>query len=73
MGLGKTIATLALVNSVPYDNFPEPKSDRPYASQTTLIVVPMSLLFSGRVSLRNAIITVAMFVVFIMVKTKKQT
>ncbi|KHC82395.1 DNA repair protein RAD5 [Candida albicans P78042] len=48
MGLGKTIATLALVNSVPYDNFPEPKSDRPYASQTTLIVVPMSLLFQWK-------------------------
>ncbi|RCK54666.1 DNA repair protein RAD5 [Candida viswanathii] len=45
MGLGKTISTLALINSVPYDNAsPLPKSKKPYASRTTLIVVPMSLL-----------------------------
>ncbi|EGW33587.1 uncharacterized protein SPAPADRAFT_71410 [Spathaspora passalidarum NRRL Y-27907] len=43
MGLGKTISALALVNSVPYDTNPE-KSNKPYASKTTLIVVPMSLL-----------------------------
>ncbi|KAL6452653.1 RAD5 DNA repair protein RAD5 [Candida maltosa Xu316] len=45
MGLGKTISTLALINSVPYDNSPsENHSKKPYASKTTLIVVPMSLL-----------------------------
>lgn len=47
MGLGKTIATLALVNSVPKDTeyvgSPNFKNNR-YAFQTTLIVVPMSLL-----------------------------
>ena len=43
MGLGKTIATLALVNSVPYDNAHNLQENR-YASKTTLIVVPMSLL-----------------------------
>lgn len=42
MGLGKTIATLALVNSVPYDSAHVEKNR--YASKTTLIVVPMSLL-----------------------------
>ncbi|KAK6454682.1 ATPase/DNA helicase [Scheffersomyces xylosifermentans] len=45
MGLGKTISALALVNSVPYDlgdGFTG--TNRPYASKTTLIVVPMSLL-----------------------------
>ena len=45
MGLGKTISTLALINSVPYDNSPQLlKPKKPYASRTTLIVVPMSLL-----------------------------
>lgn len=44
MGLGKTISALALVNSVPYDLDPVPSSKRPYASKSTLIVVPMSLL-----------------------------
>ncbi|KAI5951962.1 RAD5 [Candida jiufengensis] len=43
MGLGKTIATLALVNSVPYD-ISEENTKKRYASKTTLIVVPMSLL-----------------------------
>ncbi|KAI5953864.1 RAD5 [Candida margitis] len=43
MGLGKTIATLALVNSVPYDSL-QVKDENRYASKTTLIVVPMSLL-----------------------------
>ncbi|KAG5416992.1 RAD5 [Candida metapsilosis] len=42
MGLGKTIATLALINSVPYDS--SPVEENRYASKTTLIVVPMSLL-----------------------------
>ena len=73
MGLGKTIATLALVNPCRTITLPEPKSDRPYASQTTLIVVPMSLLFQWKSEFEKCIITVAMFVVFIMVKTKKQT
>lgn len=40
MGLGKTISALALVNSCPYDTVLETG----YAHQTTLIVVPMSLL-----------------------------
>ncbi|KAF3991732.1 hypothetical protein FT663_02605 [Candidozyma haemuli var. vulneris] len=44
MGLGKTISILSLVHSVPYDssalNFEPPR----YASKTTLVVVPMSLL-----------------------------
>ncbi|KAI5960598.1 RAD5 [Candida pseudojiufengensis] len=43
MGLGKTIATLALINSVPYDTNIDNNKKR-YASKTTLIVVPMSLL-----------------------------
>ncbi|RLV93606.1 DNA repair protein RAD5 [Spathaspora sp. JA1] len=43
MGLGKTISALALINSVPCDSDPE-ESAKPYASKTTLIVVPMSLL-----------------------------
>lgn len=42
MGLGKTISTLALVCSVPYDT--EKAPEKAYASKTTLIVVPMSLL-----------------------------
>ncbi|KAK6197099.1 ATPase/DNA helicase [Scheffersomyces amazonensis] len=47
MGLGKTISALALINSVPYDTSYRPPSTiskTPYASKTTLIVVPMSLL-----------------------------
>mgnify|MGYP001173995695 CR=1 FL=1 len=48
MGLGKTISTLALINSVPMDvMFEENKEleDKTiYASKTTLIIVPMSLL-----------------------------
>ncbi|CAK9440423.1 uncharacterized protein LODBEIA_P45230 [Lodderomyces beijingensis] len=45
MGLGKTIATLALVNSVPYDTSEANcKANCRYASKTTLIIVPMSLL-----------------------------
>ncbi|EGV66007.1 hypothetical protein CANTEDRAFT_119056 [Yamadazyma tenuis ATCC 10573] len=43
MGLGKTISTLALINSVPYDTRSSFHGDQ-YASQTTLIIVPMSLL-----------------------------
>ncbi|KAI5957480.1 RAD5 [Candida theae] len=42
MGLGKTIATLALINSVPYDKAHDVENR--YASKTTLIVMPMSLL-----------------------------
>lgn len=41
MGLGKTISALSLVNSVPYDLS---SSDSHYANQTTLVIVPMSLL-----------------------------
>lgn len=48
MGLGKTISTLALINSVPSDlDFEENKNlenPKTYASKTTLIIVPMSLL-----------------------------
>ncbi|KAK6462634.1 ATPase/DNA helicase [Scheffersomyces coipomensis] len=56
MGLGKTISTLALINSIPYDLSNEFTSsitlsqdssfnvNKPYASKTTLIIVPMSLL-----------------------------
>ncbi|CUM49858.1 DNA repair protein RAD5 [Debaryomyces fabryi] len=48
MGLGKTISTLALINSVPIDLlFEENKEiedEKIYASKTTLIIVPMSLL-----------------------------
>lgn len=44
MGLGKTISTLSLIHSVPYDlevmKFEPPR----YASKSTLIIVPMSLL-----------------------------
>lgn len=46
MGLGKTISTLSLINSVPLDmrlSFEEESSNR-YASNSSLIVVPMSLL-----------------------------
>ncbi|KAG2736398.1 hypothetical protein G9P44_000488 [Scheffersomyces stipitis] len=45
MGLGKTISALALINSVPYSATEEARiSTKPYASKTTLVVVPMSLL-----------------------------
>lgn len=44
MGLGKTILTLALIHSVPYDLETLAGSYRKYASKSTLIVVPMSLL-----------------------------
>ncbi|GEQ71170.1 hypothetical protein JCM33374_g4851 [Metschnikowia sp. JCM 33374] len=44
MGLGKTISTLALIHSVPYDVPSVPVGYRKYASKSTLIVVPMSLL-----------------------------
>lgn len=44
MGLGKTILTLSLVHSVPYDTNVETPVPRSYASKSTLIVVPMSLL-----------------------------
>lgn len=43
MGLGKTILTLALIHSVPYDMDPSSEHQH-YASKSTLIVVPMSLL-----------------------------
>lgn len=42
MGLGKTISALSLINSVPYDT--KTRHYNYYASKTTLIVVPMSLL-----------------------------
>lgn len=58
MGLGKTISTLALIFSAPIDSeasskqlfgtegsdFPPQSQNIPYASHTTLVVVPMSLL-----------------------------
>lgn len=45
MGLGKTISTLSLINSVPYDLAERNcAGDKRYASRTTLVVVPMSLL-----------------------------
>ncbi|CCF57927.1 hypothetical protein KAFR_0D02790 [Kazachstania africana CBS 2517] len=60
MGLGKTISTLALISTVPYDSeaigkklfktetalsdTDETFKRRPYASKTSLVVVPMSLL-----------------------------
>lgn len=45
MGLGKTISTLSLINSVPSDtDIPSEGFKKNYASNTTLIVVPMSLL-----------------------------
>lgn len=44
MGLGKTILTLSLIHSVPYDSSPIRAGNRNYASKSTLIVVPMSLL-----------------------------
>lgn len=44
MGLGKTISALALINSVPYDTKSSLLGNSDYASQTTLVIVPMSLL-----------------------------
>lgn len=44
MGLGKTILTLALIHSAPYDLSESASKLREYASKSTLIVVPMSLL-----------------------------
>lgn len=44
MGLGKTILTLALIHSAPYDLGSLTEGFRRYASKSTLIVVPMSLL-----------------------------
>lgn len=44
MGLGKTISTLALIHSVPYDTEVLDNEPARYASKSTLIVVPMSLL-----------------------------
>lgn len=44
MGLGKTILTLALIHSVPYETDIIQNPPKNYASKTTLIVVPMSLL-----------------------------
>lgn len=48
MGLGKTISALALVSACPYDTEIDQSRGSPdsrnYASQTTLVVVPMSLL-----------------------------
>lgn len=44
MGLGKTISTLSLIHSVPYDNEVLDAEPPRYASKSTLIVVPMSLL-----------------------------
>lgn len=43
MGLGKTISALALVNSSPYD-LTHDTNDSHYAHQTSLVIVPMSLL-----------------------------
>lgn len=44
MGLGKTISTLSLIHSVPYDTECLDNEPPRYASKSTLIVVPMSLL-----------------------------
>lgn len=48
MGLGKTISTYALISSVPFDTNISTQEDQNsgsrYASKTTLIVLPMSLL-----------------------------
>lgn len=43
MGLGKTISALGLVSACPYDTEAD-MCPRDYASRTTLVVVPMSLL-----------------------------
>lgn len=47
MGLGKTISTLSLVNSAPYDLDVTQNEER-YASKTTLIIVPLSLLLQWK-------------------------
>jgi len=52
MGLGKTISALALINTVPYDT--SANKSRFYASKTTLIVVPMSLLSQWKKEFDNA-------------------
>lgn len=44
MGLGKTISTLSLIHSVPFDPEVPPIEPPRYASKSTLIVLPMSLL-----------------------------
>lgn len=44
MGLGKTILTLALIMSAPYDSGTLSLAYKNYASKSTLIIVPMSLL-----------------------------
>lgn len=44
MGLGKTILTLALVHSAPYELGSLSEGYKRFASKSTLIVVPMSLL-----------------------------
>lgn len=44
MGLGKTISTLSLIHSVPYDRLTMQFEPPRYASKTTLIIVPISLL-----------------------------
>lgn len=44
MGLGKTILTLALIHSAPYEAGSRTEGSKRYASKSTLIVVPMSLL-----------------------------
>lgn len=44
MGLGKTILTLALIMSAPYDDDSALVGYKNYASKSTLIIVPMSLL-----------------------------
>lgn len=44
MGLGKTISTLSLVHSVPYETDNSAPHPKHYASKSTLVVVPMSLL-----------------------------
>lgn len=70
MGLGKTISTLAMISMVPCDTDPVEeknkreneigmndygyKNDKPYASKTTLIVVPMSLLFQWQKEFEKA-------------------
>ncbi|KAL6948907.1 hypothetical protein ACO0QE_001386 [Hanseniaspora vineae] len=62
MGLGKTISTLSLISTVskdpdfqPYDVVKISEENmKPYAYQTTLIVVPMSLLFQWKSEFENA-------------------
>ncbi|KAL6944652.1 hypothetical protein ACO0RG_001396 [Hanseniaspora osmophila] len=62
MGLGKTISTLSLISTVskdpdfqPYDIVKISEDNmKPYAYQTTLVVVPMSLLFQWKSEFENA-------------------